>query len=901
MSLALNTKLGPYEIVAAIGAGGMGEVYRARDARLDRDVAIKVLPRHLSSSPELRQRLEREAKAISQLAHPHICTLYDIGHQDGTDYLVMELLEGETLAQRLTKGALPLEQVLRIGAEIASALDAAHRKAVVHRDLKPGNVILTKTGAKLLDFGLAKSTALLDSDPSAVTISQPLTSKGMIVGTFQYMSPEQLEGKEADTRTDIFALGAVLYEMATGKRAFDGSSRASLIVSIMASHPRPISEIQPTSPPALDRLIRKCIAKDPDQRWQSAADIADELRWVAEGGSQASVSDVVHSVHRARARFWKSCAILFLVAKASLVLFYFFVIRGGHDARVVWSSISIPDGATLVPSGDLGGPVAMSPDGSAMAFTASSGGQQRLWVRALDSATARLLPGTEGAMWPFWSGDSRSIGFFAKEKLYTISAAGGPALSLCAAAGGRGGTWNRDGVILFAPEFQSGLFRVPANGGTPQPVTTVDVTKHTSHRWPTFCPDGEHFLYLAIVHGAAQTETNAVYLGSLRDGESKLVMRGGANAMLASDHLLYTRENTLLASRFDLNNARLLGEPSIIASEVGYDVSIWRSAFSVSNNGILAFHVGNSGGAIQMQRFDRNGKELGPIGTPDNFGGASISPDGKRVMASITGVETDLWVYDVARGAKSRITFESGSNLSPVWSPDGRDIIYANLRFAVPDAPRKLCRRPSTGGDVEVLLSSPDEVWPSSWSRDGKYLFFSKGKYVGGTPCDIWVLPLSGEREASPFLNQPFVEEGAELSPDGAWVAYASERSGRKEVYVAPSNLSTGDAPPGGTPKRGGHWQVSIQGGIAPKWSPDGRELFYLANNGKITSVKISTSADGVSVEEATELFSANVPSAVDPFDLSRDGEWFVVLTNVGYSTAPITLVTNWPAIAKNP
>ncbi|MBI4716399.1 MAG: serine/threonine-protein kinase [Planctomycetes bacterium] len=893
MALCVGMVLGPYEVLSPLGAGGMGEVYRARDTRLEREVAIKVLPAHFSQDLELRQRFEREARSISQLSHANICALFDVGHQDGTDYLVMELVEGETLAQRLTRGPLPLEQMLKCGAEVAAALEAAHRRGVVHRDLKPGNVMLTRSGVKLLDFGLAKTSAIGGADPGAPTVTQPLTSKGTILGTFQYMAPEQLEGAEADARTDIFALGALLYEMATGKRAFEGHSRASLIASIMSAQPRPISELQPMTPPALDRLIRKCLAKDADGRWQSAADVADELRWISEGGSQAGMPAPLRAKRRHRERGWMVCSAVLFLACACCV----FLLLGQRTRKAsrVWTMVPGPEPAWLVATGDLAGPVVISPDGTTLAFVAGGPEGQRLWVRPLHTRTARVVPGTEGATFPFWSADSRSIGYFAKEKLYAVSAAGGSPMALCDAVGGRGGAWNREGVILFSPAFRSGLFRVPGTGGKPQPVTRLDESRHTSHRWPAFCPDGEHFLYLAVAHGAAETESNAVYLGSLDGGEPKLVLHGSANAIVVSGSLLYPRENALLAAPFDVPTARLLGDPVVVATEVMYDVTTWRAGFSASEGGILAFHSGTAGGEIQMVRRDRAGKELGKIGDPENFGSLSISPDGKKVATDIVGSSTDVWVYDVARGGRSRVTFGNGSNVDPVWSPDGQYLAYGNIFTARPDALHRVLRRPASGGEEEVLHTSSEETWVTDWSADGRYLLVCKGKYIGGDPSDIWVLPLDGERTPYPLVKSPFIETNGRFSPDGKWVAYDCNETGRSEVYVIPFIPMPAD-PPAAAPARGGKWQVSTRGGFKPKWRGDGKELFFSSNDAGLVAVEVTVTTQGFEFGKAVSLFPVSQAAGIDPFDSAPDGEWFVENAGTAQATSPIHLIMNWDA-----
>ncbi|MGH9363953.1 MAG: protein kinase domain-containing protein, partial [Thermoanaerobaculia bacterium] len=543
MTLSAGFRLGPYEVLAPLGAGGMGEVYKAKDTRLERTVAIKVLPAHLSSSEEMRQRFEREARAISQLSHPHICALYDVGSHEGTEYLVMEYLEGETLATRLAKGSLPLDQTLSCGIQIADALDKAHRQGIVHRDLKPGNVMLTKSGVKLLDFGLAKLRQA-ESEPVASRLSAlgtegtPLTAEGTLLGTLQYMAPEQLEAKEADARTDIFAFGATLYEMATGRKAFSGTSQASLISAIMTAEPALISTIQPMTPPALDRMVKTCLAKDPDERWQNAHDLMRELRWIAELGSQAGVPGPVVARRKSRERFsWGLTAVTLLVALAAVAAAVRYAHRAAMLARPMRSSMVLPEKSALRAA-------AISPDGTRVVFVArDSSGRNLLWIRPLDSLAVQPLPGTENPSFPFWSPDSRFIGFFADGKLKKIDASGGPPQTLCDAPVNRGGTWNREGVILFAPVSDGPIYRVSASGGLPTPVTRLDPSRgETSHRWPFFLPDGQHFLYLVASFGGPKEKTG-IYVGSLDSKEEKFLLPANSSVAYAPPgYLLFFRE-----------------------------------------------------------------------------------------------------------------------------------------------------------------------------------------------------------------------------------------------------------------------------------------------------------------------------------------------------------------------
>ncbi|MGH9315540.1 MAG: protein kinase domain-containing protein, partial [Thermoanaerobaculia bacterium] len=813
MTLQAGTRLGPYEVLSPLGAGGMGEVYKARDTRLEREVAVKVLPQNLSSSEEMRQRFEREAKAISQLSHPHICALYDVGSHEGVEYLVMELLEGETLAARLAKGPLPLDQTLRYGVEIADALDKAHRQGIVHRDLKPGNVMLTKSGVKLLDFGLAKvlvPKGSVESLTSAPTAAKDVTQEGSILGTLSYMAPEQLEGKEADPRTDIFALGATLYEMATGRKAFSGNSRASLIGAIMHTEPAPISALQPMTPPALDRLVKTCLAKDPEDRFQTAHDVRLQLQWAAEGGSLAGLPAPSAARRRSWERLaWIAAALLGIGLAVSLFLQLRQPARAAGERRALKLSILPPEKTSFQP-----GNIALSPDGTRVAFVAAGAdGRNVLWIRPLDSLEARPLPGTERAFSPFWSPDGRFLAFFAEGKLKKVEASGGPPQTLCDARLGRGGTWNRDDIIVFAPEPTEGLYRVLATGGQPAALTKLDPSRQeNSHRWPTFLPDGRHFLYFAR---SPQAESRAIYLGSLESKETRRLMSGNSNGLFAEGYLLFERDGWLVARRFDARGLEFTGEPLPIAPKVKGTDPLRAAAFTVSDTGVLAFVAGAPSELRQLGWADRSGKPLGAVGSPGLYLGFSLSPDDKRVALDLVNVEAggrEIWLMELAHGVASRLTLPPSLEVRPVWSPNGGRIAYVANQGA---GRFDLYQRPSSGaGIAESLLKSDLTKDPTDWSRDGRFLIYETSG--SGRKIQLWVLPLFGDRKPVPILQTPFNESQGAFSPDGRFFAYVSDESGRQEVYVQTFPVSAAK------------WRISPDGGSQPRWRRDGKEIFYL-------------------------------------------------------------------------
>ena len=889
MPLVSGTKLGPYEVVGPLGAGGMGEVYRARDTRLERTVAIKILPAQLSSDPARRQRFEREAKTISSLNHPHICVLYDVGHQDGTDYLVMECVEGETLAKRLEKGPLPLEQVLKFGAQIADALDKAHRSGVVHRDLKPGNIMLTSSGAKLLDFGLAKPAAALVSGATltvaAATPITPVTQEGTIVGTFQYMSPEQVEGKELDGRSDIFSLGAVLYEMQTGKKAFEGKSQLSMASAILEKEPAPISSIKPLTPPALDHAIRRCLAKDPEERWQTARDVALELKWIAESGSQTMPGSVL--------RRTKTRDLIVAGGTILIVLATFFagVLHWGRTPQkvhIVRSYIKAMPNSSFVLAAQQGG-FAMSPDGLRLAYVAQNAdGKILLWVRALDSLQAQALDGTEEASFPFWSPDSHFIGFFAAGKLKRIESSGGPVFTVCDAPNPRGGTWNQDGVILFTPNLNVAIHRVSASGGTPVPVTSLDPPKGiTTHRWPQFLPDGHHFIYVAGTPlTLRENPTNAIVLGTLGSKESKLLLHAHASAQYVSGHILFLQQSTLMAQPFDESRLEPKGDAFPIADLVQESELILRSMFSASENGPLAYLEGTSSASRELLWLDRSGKRVGEVPGPDTYMSPRISPDGKKVVYTLIGPWYEVWSYDMALGLKTRLTFGTSSgraSLGPLWSPDGKRIAYTSIR----NGRFGFYQKASNGsGNEEVLLEEDGSVkYLNDWSADGKFVGFQNAPQGIN---EIWTLPLTGERKPTPFLQFKFSSAMSAFSPNGKWLAYCSTEAGDQKVYVVPF------------PGPGGKWQVSPSGGCYPRWRHDGKELFYLSADNKIVAAEVRADGSSFAIGAVNPLFETRVyRSMFGGFDVAPDGQRFIICYEPGQPNVAITLVENWDAALK--
>jgi hypothetical protein len=894
MVLAPRTRLGPYEILSLLGAGGMGEVYRARDTRLERTVAIKILSQ-LSYDPAHKQRFEREARAISSLNHPNICTLHDIGHQDGIDYLVMECVEGETLAKRLEKGPLPVDQVLKVGAQIADALDKAHRSGIVHRDLKPGNIILTPAGAKLLDFGLAKSTSVLVdlATMTATKVETPVTERGTIVGTFQYMSPEQVEGRELDGRSDIFSLGAVLYEMVTGQHAFEGKSRLSVASAILEKEPAPITTIKPLAPAALDHAIRTCLAKDPDSRWQTARDLVHELRWIGETGSQAAIAAVPgRNFRAARERIaWAAAAVLLCALAAVSVALH--LKKDAPSATNVRAMIPPPADNQFAAFANNRFLPALSPDGRQLVVPVmDTQGKLGLWLRGLnDLGQGRILPGTEEGAFPFWSPDSRSIGFFTPGKLKRIDI-GGDLVQVLADVTGmpRGGTWGSRGIILYNPGTPSELYQIPASGGTPRKVTErITSLKELTHRWPTFLADGRHFLF--FVADEEQPDVQGVYAGSLDTKEHHLVVKTFVGpAYESGGTIVYVRDGAIVTQPFDERKLVASGEPTAIPDHVAVNPTNNTALFSVSPAGNLVYYPAPSEGPFALSWYDRDGKrgdtlDTGPIRD------IALSPDGTRVAEGIynpNGLLRDLWSYDMSRRIKTRLTSSLEDEGNPIWQRDGQFVLFTSGFGA--DQPHIYRARSDGSGGIETVLKSEGitEV-PGSICRDGLYLAYSRS--TKDSPPSVWILPLTGDRKPFALIQTQFANFQPVFSPDCKWIAYmSSQNTGRQDIYLA------------NFPDATHRYLVSTQRGYTPHWRGDSKELFYYSPlQNSMIAVNVEEKAGELSLGTPRTLFPLSSPYAsFFSFDVTPDGRRFLIST-VNFPTAsiPLTLVTNWKAELK--
>jgi Tol biopolymer transport system component len=901
MSLDPGRRLGAYEIVAPAGAGGMGEVYRATDTRLGRTVAIKILPAHLANSPDLKQRLEREARSISALQHPHICVLHDVGHDGATDFLVMEYLEGDTLAERLLKGRLALDQALRIAGEVASALAAAHRHGIVHRDLKPSNVMLTAAGAKLMDFGLAKPAMMAQAagtaafSPSSPTsplagLTSPvsaLTQHGAIVGTYQYMAPETLEGKPADARSDIFSFGCMLYEMLTGRRAFEGKTSLGVLAAIMERDPEPVTTAVPGAPPELVHILNACLAKDPEERWQSARDLQRGLAWVREqaGAAPARPAAPAGRLSRRVLTMAAGGAVLLMAITAGLG----YTFHRAAPAAPVRFGVEPPEGGNfdLVQTAGAPAPPAVSPDGRMIVFGAHSGNEGvRLWLRRVDTDSIQELPGTDGGYYPFWSPDSRYVAYFQSGKLMKLAITGGVPDALAAVNGARGGSWGADGQIVFAPDPIGPLFMVPAGGGTARQIATPPDAA-TSFRWPLFLPDGKHLLYLAA-SPSKQTSANlqqGIFDLDLVSGKSKRVIADLTNVSYSalpghsSGQLFFMRDANLMWAPFDAARGALTGD-AVALGNIDSDASRWYGVFSAAGATIVSSKSGSSSGKVQLSWYDRSGKQLATVGQPADFTLIRLSPDGTRI-AALSSIG-DIWLVDERRKLQTRL-FPGPDILGLIWSPDGTRLAYSNqtplnLMIGTLDS----ANPPVKIFDFPKLLTA----FPNDWSHDGNDIAFF-GSNNGG--LGIFDLALENKEVRTIVAMQNGITAVLpRLSPDGHWLAYMSNDSGRLEVYVRP--FPSGDQ----------RWQVSSAGGSLPIWTRAGREIVYITPGGELMAADVTTPAFSAGIPH--ELFSLPAPMGqivgpgVQRLDASPDGNRFLIAKPLD-STArviPLSVTVNW-------
>jgi eukaryotic-like serine/threonine-protein kinase len=833
-----GSRLGPYSIEALLGHGGMGTVFRATDTRLGRAVAIKV------SQERFSDRFEREARIIAALNHPNICTLHDVG----LNYLVMELVEGETLAARLKRGKLAIEATIQYGAQIADALAAAHAKGIVHRDLKPGNVMITKTGVKVLDFGLAKSAQ-----------DETLTGANAVMGTPAYMAPEQRDGQPCDARADIYALGLVIYEMATGMRPPAGE--------------RPLFDSWPGQ---LGHVVERCLAQDLEERWQSARDLKSELEWAAR-----DVRAQFPAENSGRTgRLWLIPTAVVLLALIALAMVYFQ--KPASDTRVIFATILPPNKTSFA----LYTMASLSPAGTHIAFSATSeDGKTQLWVRPLNGTESLPMPGTSNGTLPFWSPDGMSLGFFAEGRLKRIEISGGPPVDLCDASLGFGGSWATDGTIVFAPHVTSPLFRVPASGGQRVQLTSLNATrKEASHNFPQFLPDNRHFLYHSE---SASAESSGIYLGSLDGGDPKVLLRGISNAVFGPpDHILFLQNGALMARRFDPNRYELSSDSVMIAQLPGTaDVA---SGLSASGNGVLAYVAQASEGGQQMEWFNRAGKSEGTVGEPGLYYTPRLSPDGGKIAVAVAppGPTRDLWIFNQAHHNETHLTFDQLHNWTPVWSPDATQLAYSSN----PKGKFHIYVRSADGlGARQTLLEDDAIEYVDSWSSDGKYVAYAREDPSGKPGWDIWVLPLFGDMTPFPVTQSQSNKEDPSISPDRKWLAYDSDESGQWEVYVVPF------------PHGEGKWQASKGGARQPRWRNDSRELFFLGTGNRLMTAEVQDKGASLEIHAPQTLFQTHsAPSPYRSYDVTGDGEKFIIVTQHAKLNADaVTIIANWPVLLQ--
>ena len=896
----IGEKIHQYQITAHLGSGGMGEVYLAVDSKLDREVALKFLPKEMAADSEVKARFLQEARAASALNHPNICTIHDIQEHEGRLFIVMEHIDGQTLREK--KDTLSINQILEIGAQIADGLGAAHAKGIIHRDIKAENIMVRKDGiVQIMDFGLAKLRGV-----------SRLTKEGSTLGTVGYMSPEQALGQDVDHRSDIFSLGVVLYEMLTGHLPFQGAHEAAIMYEIVNVDSAPPSSLNPDIDPELDRIVLECLQKDPDERHQSAKEVAKDLRrFKRDSGRKrvSRVSQVRPSMSMIAARpqtsphetittqpiarpkrsmlAWSVAAAAILIAVASVL---WKLLSPAPEAPVFRANVLVPSGTSFENTG--GGHIALSPDGRFLAFVGvdSATGDDNLFVRALNSSTALPLPGTKGAEYPFWSADSRYIGFFANNKLMKILATGGPAQTICNAAAGRGGTWNSDGVIVFAPDQRNSvLHRVAAAGGESTPVTVFDSTNNDyTHRWPWFLPDGKHFLYFARTGSSDGSEKDAICLGALDGGIGQRLIPAKSDMAYANGYILYMLNGILMGQPFDPGSLQLTGDAVPVAENVAMSQRFSRAVFSASQTGLLIYQTGETVTGSQLTVYDRDGHVIDTIGGRYTMYVPRYSPDGNRVAVGIqdpNSTNLDIWIYELKRGIRTRLTFDSTNSLGPVWSPDGKRVAFTSDR----DHTWGIYAKDASGArPAELLLKLPEDSYAMDWSSDGRYISYFISDSTGAP--DIGILEIGRDTTVNRFTNTTFGEGTPKFSKDVRWLAYASNESGDFEVYVVPF------------PNPTGKWQVSVAGGTLPVWSADGKELYYLDNSDRLMMADVDGSGSSFNIGAVHPLFETRPYRSGTVYDVTADGQRFLVNSLGGSSNrVALSLIINWPEELEKP
>ncbi|MDX6383453.1 MAG: eukaryotic-like serine/threonine-protein kinase [Blastocatellia bacterium] len=891
MTITTGSKLGRYEIRAKIGEGGMGAVYRARDQKLNRDVAIKVLPAAFSDDVERLHRFEQEAQAAGALNHPNILSVYDVATHDGAPYVVSELLEGETLRERLLKAPISSRKAIEYSIQIALGLAAAHEKGIVHRDVKPDNLFITKDDrVKILDFGLAKLVEAVagNNAQTDVPTRKVRTDPGTVMGTVGYMSPEQVRGTAIDSRSDIFSFGTVLYEMLTGVRAFRGDSAVETLNAILKEEPAEFSSIDRNLAPALERVVLHCLEKSPERRFQSANDVAfalESLSGSSSSGSTATRAMGMAPIQSRNRERWIWVGVTAFLGLMILALALTYMRRDPGDTHANKFSVLPPEKSTLI----AGQVPTISPDGTRLVFVITDAtGRTLLYLRALDSLTAQPLVGTEGGGWPFWSPDSREIGFFAGGKLKKIDTAGGQPITLADAPIPRGGSWNKSGIIIFTPIPPGPTLRISAAGGEPRPLNTIDIAHGDYPRWsPQFLPDGRHYLFHSA--GSRRPGTRVIAVGSIDSPETKTLLTNDfAGVYAAPGYLLFRREATLMAQKFDADRLELSGDSFPIAEQVGFEGITYQTLVSVSDQGVLAYQSLGAG-KTQLVWFDREGKQLNVVGESGDYSDLALSPDNQRLafyqVDTITG-NPDIWLMDLASGSPSRFTFDPAVDFTPVWSPTGDKVLFATFRDGAPNLYQKAAN--GTGQEEALYRSSLAKI-PTDWSRDGRFILCET--VDPKTHFDLWMLSTS-DHKWEVFLQTPFNEARASFAPNGRWIVYESDESGRKEIYVQ------------SFPSSGAKWQVSTAGGSQPRWRSDGKELFYLGSDRKMTAVEVTTDAASFSTGATKILFETRISKgedrAGDQYSVTSDGQRFLVNTVAQQGgNAPITVVLNWTADLK--